>query len=93
MATIEVFDANEILIGISVDDSKRGGVAALATFEFLLNDIEYDDCFNLGNFRNHNQARNAIHAFHALYSLDSEKIAEAIRFRDDLISQRQAKGG
>ena len=34
MATNEVLDNNGVLLGVTIDDGKRGNVAALATFEF-----------------------------------------------------------
>lgn len=75
-AQTDVVDANGVLLGVVVEDTKRGGFVALLTFEFLLADIDYDTCWTVGTFPSRTAAETAIEIAHNAFKNGPRRRAE-----------------
>lgn len=74
----DVVDDAGVLLGVVVEDLKRGGFVALLTFEFLIGDQDYDQCWRVGstNFPSLEAADAAVRISHNVFKNRRQRIAE-----------------
>lgn len=79
------------LLGVVVEDTKRGGFVALLTFESVLNDIDYDTCWRVGatNFPSREAAEGAVRIAHTAFRNGPQRRAE----HDRLLAEHVAANG